>query len=229
MNGQVIPLVRRHPATDPESLLHDMRGPLSVIRGQCHAIVRAGGAPAEAVERLQIIDREVERVAAAIVRLRGALRGVDREEAPARVNVIDLVGSAVRRYGGLAGESGIVLRLDARDGHAEVVGAAGELGRVVDNLVANAIAHAPHGSVVTLAVDVMDGAVLLHVTDDGPDLAPSPARLSCGSVAQRGGGWGMGLAITSDIVARHAGRLSLQHRGHGACIQVALPAAEVAP
>jgi signal transduction histidine kinase len=224
MGADVIPLARRRPALDAESLLHDMRGPLSAIRGQCHAIVRCAADPSEMIDRLGIIDREVDRVLGLIGQLRAGLRGVARDLCHVPVDLHEIVRAVARRYDGLAGEAGITLRVDGPLESALVVGAAEELRRIVDNLVMNAIQHAPNGSTVTVRIDLEHDAVLLRVIDEGRGLDVAGDHGTPIPAATGTGGWGIGMAIVNDIVARHAGRLSIDRRAHGACVNVALPA-----
>ena len=223
MGAEVIALAPRRPAVDPESILHDMRGPLSAIRGQCHAIVRCAGTPGDLVDRLGIIDREVERILGSINQLRAALRGVARDEPHVRVDLFAVVRSTVRRYDGMAGEGGITLRVVGPPNGAPVCGAAGDLERVVDNLVRNAIHFAPYGTAVTIDLEVRGDAVLLRVIDEGRGLHAAGDGPAAADGATRSDGWGIGLAIVGDIVARHSGRLSLGTPAAGTSVQVVLP------
>ncbi|WP_217616665.1 sensor histidine kinase KdpD, partial [Cellulomonas sp. GbtcB1] len=113
----------------------------------------------------------------------------------------------------------------ARPVALEVVGAgrargdAAALGRVVRNLVDNAIGHAA-GSV---RVEVADG--LVAVVDDGPGVAaPDRERAfarfvrldSARARARPGGGSGLGLAIAREVAREHGGDVVLADRPDGA-------------
>jgi signal transduction histidine kinase len=54
---------------------------------------------------------------------------------------------------------------------APVKGDAGRLGRVILNLVVNAILHNPAGVTVTVTTGVRDGQAVLTVSDDGRGIA----------------------------------------------------------
>jgi signal transduction histidine kinase len=96
-------------------------------------------------------------------------------------------------------------------------GDAAALGRVVRNLVDNALRHAA-GAV---RVEVADGSVV--VVDDGPGIAVDDrervfqrfVRLD-DARARPGGGSGLGLAIAREVAREHGGDVRLGHRTDGA-------------
>jgi signal transduction histidine kinase len=210
-----------------EELLHDMRSPLGVIRGQCHGIVRCAGQPEALIDRLRIIDGEIDRVVTAIDRVRSALCGIACEEPPGPVDLVVIAREAVRRHEGSAAERGIALTAEALTDHAEVTGSADELRRLVDNLVSNAIRHAPHGTGVRLAISDEGRNVTLRVSDRGAGIdVRASATVFDRHPARRGThGWGIGLVIAGEIAARHNGRIALDPEVPGATLQVELPAA----
>lgn len=93
---------------------------------------------------------------------------------------------------------------------AHVEGDATQLSRLVRNLLSNAVRHA--NGRVDVALSESIGSVSFSVTDDGPGV-PVAARERIFERFGRGddarardeGGAGLGLAIVSDIVRRHAG------------------------
>lgn len=102
----------------------------------------------------------------------------------------------------------------------QVRGRDNELGRIVENLTANAVRHAR--SAVALTVDESEGWVELAVSDDGPGV-PEPdrerifrrfARLD-DSRARDAGGAGLGLAIVDAIVREHGGTVAVERAALG--------------
>ncbi len=208
-----------------EELLHDMRGPLGVIRGQCHGIVRCAGQPGVLLDRLRIIDGEIDRVVAAIDRVRSALCGIACDEAPGPVDLVAVAREAVRRHEGSAEERGIALTATALPDHAEILGSVDELRRLVDNLVSNAIRHAPHGTGVTLAIGDDGRNVTLRVSDRGAGIdVRARSTIFERHPGHRGAhGWGIGLGIAGEIATRHNGRIAFDSEGQGATFRVELP------
>ncbi|MFK7751065.1 MAG: ATP-binding protein [Sedimentitalea sp.] len=106
------------------------------------------------------------------------------------------------------------------------------LGRALDNLVGNALRYA-NRAVVSL--EVKEDLVCLIVEDDGPGIpqhlrheALKPfSRLDPSRNQDKGGGLGLGLAITMDIVLSHGGALTLdESTAHGGLLaRIELPMA----
>lgn len=224
MSGRVVGIAH---ARHAEELLHDMRSPLGVIRGQCHGIVRSAGQPEALLDKVRIIDGEIDRVVKAIDRVRAALWGVVRDELPGPVDLLAVVREALRRHQDSAAEHGIALAVEALAHRAEVMGSADELRRLVDNLVSNAIRHAPHGTRVSLAIADDGRTVTLRVSDRGAGVdVRTHSTIFERHPGLRGGthGWGIGLGIAGEITARHNGRISLDSEVPGTTFRVELPA-----
>jgi signal transduction histidine kinase len=105
------------------------------------------------------------------------------------------------------------------------------IGRVVDNLLSNAIRHTPaHGKVSVLAA-ALDGGLRLIVEDGGGGVAPELRdRLFEPFVTGRADGTGLGLAIARELADAHGGHLTLLDPGnatqaHGAVFALDLPGA----
>jgi two-component system sensor histidine kinase VicK len=104
-------------------------------------------------------------------------------------------------------------------------------GRVVDNLVSNALKFTPAGGRVAVGLQERDGRPLLTVRDTGIGIpeALQGALFEKFSPAARAGvggeaATGLGLFITQRIVQQHRGRLWVESReGEGTCFFVELP------
>ncbi len=109
-----------------------------------------------------------------------------------------------------------------------VRGDAGQLGRVVRNLVANAERHASNR--VDVRARPVGDEVVLEVRDDGPGIASCDRErvfarfVRLDDARDRdAGGTGLGLAIVREIVTAHAGSVRVAERSPGACFEVRLP------
>ncbi|WP_428493560.1 sensor histidine kinase [Rhodopila sp.] len=99
--------------------------------------------------------------------------------------------------------------------------------RVLDNLMTNAIRHAPQGGSVTLSVERQPDLLSFTVEDSGAGVPPEMTdRLFEPFVTGRADGTGLGLAIARELIDAHGGRLVLRSAGSatgGAVFAVELP------
>jgi two-component system sensor histidine kinase HydH len=101
---------------------------------------------------------------------------------------------------------------------------------VLDNLMTNAIRHAPEGGSVILAAECTEGLLTLIVEDTGPGVPSDMAdRLFEPFVTGRADGTGLGLAIARELADAHGGRLFLRGStgGQGAVFALELPLEDV--
>ncbi|MBM2623029.1 HAMP domain-containing protein [Actinoplanes sp. LDG1-06] len=111
----------------------------------------------------------------------------------------------------------------------EVTGEPDALGRVVANLLDNAVRHAKAHVQVTVSANGTHR--LITVTDDGPGIPAADrervfdrfTRLD-DARARDAGGSGLGLAIVRELVRRHGGIVTLGDAGPGLRVDVRLPA-----
>ncbi len=105
----------------------------------------------------------------------------------------------------------------------------GQLARMIENLLSNAVRHAT--SRVSVTLGETDERVVLAVSDDGPGVPPESrdrifarfGRVDDARTRTRGGA-GLGLAIVRDIVGRHGGTIHYDGTwGDGARFVVELP------
>jgi signal transduction histidine kinase len=107
----------------------------------------------------------------------------------------------------------------------------GQVERIVDNLLENAVRHTPAGTAVTVRVEQSGDAVLVAVDDDGPGV-PDAFRAEIFELFNRGGkalsserGTGIGLALVARFAALHGGSAWVESTpSGGASFRVLLPA-----
>ncbi|WP_406151320.1 sensor histidine kinase [Streptomyces sp. NBC_01012] len=209
---------------------HDLRTPLTGLRAMSEAL--EDGMAADSGRYLRQIRREVERMNDMV----GDLFELSRIHAgsltltPTRVSAHDLVGDALAGADPLAREHGVRLVGDRVDAVPVEVDSK-EMGRVMGNLLINAIRRTPADGTVAVAAQRSPDGLVLSVTDGcggipEEDLARvfdtgwrgSPARTPPA-------GAGLGLAIVRGIVEAHSGRADVRNVAGGCCFEVTLPQA----
>lgn len=205
---------------------HDLRTPLTVIKGQAELIGRM--AEGDDVRGAALaIARQAERLSAFAESMRG-LDALDAAEvAPAPMDpgawLADTAGDvreAVRA-------AGVALRVDGADLPPLVMADARALSRIADNLVANAVRYA--SSEVRLSLSWAGGELELAVSDDGPgfsDAALARATEPFWGDSKGGGGHlGLGLYVSRLLAEKHGGSLEVSNgENDGALVRAKLSA-----
>ena len=115
-----------------------------------------------------------------------------------------------------------------------VSGNAGDLYRLFNNLIDNALRHGTNGTPGEIALSAQREAEQIHVSvaDTGPGIAPQDlARIFdrfCRGQTSRADavGAGLGLSIAQEIARTHGGQIAAANREGGGCVvTVSLPAA----
>jgi len=102
--------------------------------------------------------------------------------------------------------------------------------RAVENILRNAIRHAPEGSPIEIALDCQPSAVSVSIRDYGPGVPEEmlsnifkPFFRVDGARDSASGGAGLGLAIAQSAIALHRGALSATNMHPGLLVRIELP------
>jgi signal transduction histidine kinase len=106
------------------------------------------------------------------------------------------------------------------------------LRRAVENVVRNAIRHAPEKTVVEIGLELIGDVATISVRDHGPGVPADllgaifePFVRVEGDRSRTSGGVGLGLAIARRAVELHRGRITAQNGNPGLLVQIELPGA----
>lgn len=213
---------------------HELRTPVSAIRGYAELYSKGGLADDET------LDRAMGRIGSESIRMGRLvddlllLARLDQQQ-PLDLSDVDLGDLARDAVADLrATEPACEIALDAHQ-PARVLGDEARLRQVVTNLLTNACTHTPPGTTVRLTVDAgADGReASITVADDGPGISPEDQERiferfyrADPSRSRRSGGTGLGLAIVAAVVAGHGGTVTVASApGEGARFTVYLPVA----
>ena len=205
---------------------HELRTPLSVIRGQAEAIAD-GLYPGDAthvapiLDATETLDRLVEDLRTLVLTDAGNL--ALRKE-PTDLGA--LVQETVDSFKSQADTAGVSLTAEIGDDPPSVEVDPARIRSVIGNLLSNAIRHTPPGGSVIVVVKAGGEKIAITVKDTGEgipaDLLPHVFERFVKGPSSPGSG--LGLAIAHDIVAAHSGTLELQsEEGSGTSALVGLP------
>ena len=207
---------------------HELRSPVAAIRAQLEVAGPAGGAIDEQFggqDHLRGLTEESVRLSGLVDDLL-ALARIDAQPELHRapMDLDDVLFAEAR----LLRQRTPVVVDTSRVTPVKIMGDPALLGRAVRNLLDNAARYAVNTVMVTLQTD--GTYAKLTVADDGPGI-PEGQRAAVLERFTRldeartrdTGGVGLGLAIVSDVVTGHRGRLEITDNGPGALITIWLP------
>jgi two-component system sensor histidine kinase BaeS len=209
------------------SVSHELKTPLTAIRGYAEGL---GDQAVSLDEAAETIRREAERLERLVTDLLDLAR-MRRSTFSVRREPIDLAVAArevVRRYGPQADSFGVELD-EASPDAAPALGDADRILQVLSNLVENALRVTPSGG----RVHVVAEPGLLAVEDTGPGLTPDEIEhaferffLHSRHRDRRSVGSGLGLAIVKELTQGMGGHVAVTSApGEGArfVVRLAVP------
>jgi two-component system sensor histidine kinase KdpD len=209
------------------SLSHDLRTPLTTIKGLAHELQALGD------ERTLIIEEQADRLNRLVTDLLDAAR-LDGGALPLdiQVNAVDdLLGAVVQHVSGRPDRHRLKVALDDPSslslGRFDFVHSL----RILANLVDNALKYAPVDTPVEVTGGVDRGEIVFRVADRGAGIPAgerdrifTPFYRSPGRIADTGSA-GLGLSIARRLAEAQNGTLSYSERqGGGAVFELRLPA-----
>ena len=211
---------------------HELRSPLTAIRGFALAMVDGTARDSEAQTRsAQIIQDESMR----LIRLVDDLLELSRIESGQiqmsrePVDVGGLLRHCHELFSMRAEEKGVTLKMEFAS-LPSVVGDIDRLEQVFSNLLDNALKHTLAGGTVTVSAhQAPSGHVRVRVADTGPGIAADELphvfeRFYQADPSARKAGTGLGLAIAREIARAHGGDIEARSpAGGGAEFTVRLP------
>ncbi|MFI5282837.1 MAG: sensor histidine kinase [Candidatus Dormibacterales bacterium] len=205
---------------------HELRTPLSVIRGQAEAIadgVYPGDAAhlAPILDATEALDRLVDDLRTMVLSDAGNLVLHKEQTDPGA-----LIHDTVESFRAQADSAGVSLSADlAADLPALEVDPT-RLRSAVGNLLSNAIRHTPRGGSVRVSTTAAGGLLTTTVTDSGEGIPPELLNHVFERFVKGPGssGSGLGLAIAHDIITAHGGTVAIESvPGSGTTVTVTLP------
>jgi two-component system, OmpR family, phosphate regulon sensor histidine kinase PhoR len=219
---------------DLSTISHDLRTPLSVIRGHAQLLLRdARKAQPTGLESgyAQMILTQADRMSAMIQELieSSRLEAGQMQLHPVAVDLHSFVIDLKERFATALETERI--HVDATDDLPAVMADPEHLERILLNLLSNALKYSPSDSKICVRFYQTDAEVVTTVADSGfgiaqdelPHLFQRYQRTASARAQQEG--LGLGLYITRVLVEAHGGRIWVEsEKGKGSTFSFALPA-----
>jgi signal transduction histidine kinase len=202
---------------------HELRTPLSVIRGRLEGIVDGVYAADDgtqvplALEQTYLLERLVDDLRlltlAETRQLHFEKKSVDLAQLSERI--LDIFSAEAQ-------EKNISLTLEKGSDHYLVEVDPQRMEQVIGNLVGNSLRYIPDGGKIWLALAETSNEVKIFVNDNGPGVAEDELPYLFDrfwrkekSRARSGGGTGLGLAIAKQLVEAQNGTIEARNRSEG--------------
>ena len=209
--GEELQAARGHERAFLLSVSHDLRTPLTSIRGYAQAIAdgtaQDGDAQIRAAEVISAEARRLQRLVADLLDL-ARLDAHQFSLTPSEIDAREVVAETVDGFRPQADDIGLTLDLVADDA-APLTADPERLAQIVANLVENALKFAT--TAVTVELVQSDGIATITVEDDGPGISPDDLRhvferlYASRTVPGRAVGTGIGLAIVRELAGAMGG------------------------
>ena len=215
-----------HTITD--SLAHDLRSPLTAIRGKLEMSLSAStdGDQAEpivsAIEELDRLTEFLNQSLDVAEAKADALR-LTRSE----IDLDELLRVMTDLYEPSMADKGLQIKLWS-SGSLKIEGDAALIHRMIANLFDNELKHLRTGCTITIQLRDVDDAACLTLEDDGPGFAPEviPYLFERRVKGRDSNGHGLGLAFIDAVVRAHGGTAAARNRMNGGAeIAITLPLA----
>jgi two-component system OmpR family sensor kinase len=193
------------------SVSHELKTPLTAIRGYAEAVQDGAIEPREAAVTVAAEAARLERLVHDLLDL-ARMNRTDFSVHPTDIDLAEVAEDAVRRYQPQADAFGVGLS-SVSDGSAPAVGDADRVLQVVSNLVENALRLTPPGG----EVRVVTAPGMLRVEDTGPGLEDGDRARAFERFylherygRERPVGTGLGLAIVKELTEAMGGTVSVE-------------------
>jgi signal transduction histidine kinase len=191
---------------------HDLRSPLSALQAAVEAL--EDGLASDAPRYLHSMSHDIDHLRSLVddlfllARIEAGALTVERQS----VDLAELADETLEAMAPVATGRRVALRLETT-GRVPVYGGPEALGRVMRNLVDNAIRHAPAHSDIVVRLSNGDGAIV-EIIDQGPGFDPALLATAFDrftraepSRSRDTGGAGLGLAIAKGVIEAHGGEI----------------------
>lgn len=209
-----------------ELVVHDLKSPLAAIIGNVEVLLdtELSDDQRETLDDIAIAAHQIDSTARDLLDL-------SRSEATALAprlaafDLGDLIGEVAASQRVLARFTDVAIESEITVG--QLIADRELIRRLVQNLVHNAVKHAPPRSRVLVSAGAEAGAAVIRVVDEGPGVpAADTERIFEHYVSLEGVGHGLGLAFCRLAAEAHGGRIWVERREpHGAVFCVRLPQA----
>ncbi|MDE2037718.1 MAG: HAMP domain-containing histidine kinase [Patescibacteria group bacterium] len=212
-----------------ENASHELRTPLAVMRNDIEVLLRDEHPTKERLQTaMKSALEEIQGMSKMTEDLLVLARLGNHKKPEEDIDIGKLAGDLVGKMKPIASGKGISISADRPDGRLMARANAGDLERVLSNLIQNSLEHTPQGGSIAVQAAREGRTARIVVSDTGSGISERdiPHIFERFYKGQSSSGTGLGLSIAKEILERHGGSLSIESApGKGTKAMVSLPAA----
>jgi PAS domain S-box-containing protein len=210
------------------SIAHELRNPLSSIKGAAQFLQKEYEDQPSIVEFLGIIIEEVNGLNKLTTEFLDFARPMQLELKPTSINKI--VEKTLQLMSVHITDNNVVVKEELSPEVPEIQADEAQLEQVLKNIIINALQAMPEGGVLTVETGPSTaGGAHMTVSDTGIGIPPDKLeRIFQPFVTTKTKGTGLGLSVVDKIVENHGGRVEVTSEvGKGSTFRVVLPRAGI--
>lgn len=200
-----------------EMVSHELRAPLTSIKGSAATVLGTTPAPpqAELLQFFRIIDEQADHMRGLISNLldAGSIEAGTLTVTPRPSSVADLVDKARNNF--LIGGGSNPVVIDLSPTLPPAMADPERITQVLNNLLSNAARHTPKIFPIRVEAIHENGFIAISVTDQGSGIPPEQLPHLFKRRSGLADSTGLGLAICKGLVEAHGGRIRAQSAGAG--------------
>ena len=203
-----------------ENVAHDLRSPLTRLRGRAEMALMKGG---DAMRQREALQKSIEETDGIVATLNAILSIAQIESGKRRdwkpVDLAAVCHDAAELYAPLAEEKSLKFSADTGNVPA-VTGNRQLLAQAVGNLLDNAIKYTPTGGRITLSLTANGPQSVITVADSGPGIPPelrekALERFTRLDTSRSTPGNGLGLSLVKAVAEHHGALFALEDNHPG--------------
>lgn len=213
-----------------EDLSHELKTPLTILKGEFDVILKKMRSPGEYEEMLKSSLEEIDRMTRLVENLLMLASFESKKIMPERtaLDLSLLIESVMANIKKVAERKNIRMGFEVKE-YVEVVGDEKELRQLFLNILDNAVKYTPEGGRVGIKVEKDGHNAIIIVKDTGVGIPEDEVdhifdRFYRVHGTRKSHGFGLGLSIVKAIVDSHKGSIKVKSSpGDGAAFLITLP------
>lgn len=221
------------------TMTHELRSPLTAVVGFSGMMARQAYGPVghpkylDYAQSIEIAGSHLSELVTDLLDT-AKIEAGQIELSPTPASSREIVEQALRLVRGLSIDAGVTVVMEPGD-WPEVHADHRAVKQILINLLANAVKFSPPAGLIEVSSEVRNERLVICVRDFGQGIREEDLAVlgrpyvQMGDRVTRAEGWGLGLALSHDLIERHGGRLELDSKlgaGTRACFDLPLADAE---